>query len=716
MRWMRPAAVAASVLIAAGSCRSHPTRIVSTPELPEARDSARKEGGSPAWIEFPGPPADGHYFSAAVGDLNADGLQDIVAGAFEPGGVAAWLARPDDTWETAFVPLPSSEVREVVLSDLDGDGRDEIIAVSRGGIEGIQILAAPPAGPWKAPRSLSAGRKYEAVASGDLNGDGRMDLAAAKGGEGPDGGIEVLLGDGRGGFDGGFAPVSSGSFRDLILRDLDGDGNADLLAAGWGLADGVRVFLGDGRGGFIDARVLGAPGNYRGLALGDLDGDGREDLAAAMYRSGLRVFMDHRGTAEICPILEEGSFWSVVIADEDGDRQGEVYASSSNGLGILAFEHEQGCQFERLEAGLPDREVWYGLIALEKSRRLPAGLLAAGFGTGLRLFMRAGASAPPSGTAPRLAGAGEEAEDPFARGNDAFTSALGYDEYRLGVGDEVKVRIFDGSDAQEVEAIIQSDGDLFVPARGVGSIKASGISPTQLKAGILEKARVVWREPDVEVVVTGYKAHNVSLLGEIRGTARTDSGPGQYPLLGKTRVVDFVSKHGGPTEGADLNRVQLIRPSGMSSYLNLYRAIFASDQRENPILNVGDTIFVPSVALSNRKVFVLGEVHRPGLLELRENITLLEAIARAEGLTDEAVMKSVVVIRGGLTSPQLVAVNLEELLERGDMASDIELRNGDVVYVPRKFLADLKDFFSAIQPALNLIEDIFIVRELVDEN
>jgi polysaccharide export outer membrane protein len=405
-----------------------------------------------------------------------------------------------------------------------------------------------------------------------------------------------------------------------------------------------------------------------------------------------------------------------MLADGNENGTEEIYAPSTNGLGILVWEHVKDCSFRAVASGLPDRDVWYGLALGPVRSGGGEELIAAGYAGGIRVFAPSHAVTGPGGTGSLLVQAPEDAREQWANGNDVFTTALGFDEYRLGVGDLVRLRVFNGVDVQEVEADVQSDGQIFVPVRGVGSVEAAGFSPTQLKRTLLGRAREVWVEPEVEVVVVKYRAHKIALLGEVRTTARVDSGPGQYPLEGKTRAVDFLSKHGGPTERADLNRVQLIRPSGRSSYLNLYKAIFASDRRENPILNNGDTLFVPSVALSNRKVFVLGEVRQPGLMELRENITLLEAVARAEGFTQKAVLKQVLVIRGGLTSPELIAVNIKDLLERGDMSSDLVLRNGDVVYVPRRVVADVKEAFSAIQPALNLIEDIFIIRELTKDD
>jgi polysaccharide export outer membrane protein len=243
-------------------------------------------------------------------------------------------------------------------------------------------------------------------------------------------------------------------------------------------------------------------------------------------------------------------------------------------------------------------------------------------------------------------------------------------------------------------------------------VPAAGRSPTQLKAEIQELAAKVWREAEVEVVVLEYRAHKVALLGEIRSTARANSGPGQYAISGKTRVVEFISKHGGPTDHADLNHVQLIRPDGRSSYLNLYKAVLSSDQSENPIINRGDTVFVPSLSLSNRRLIVLGEVNEPGLIELRDDITLLEAVARAGGFNPRAYLQNIIVIRGGLEAPEVTAVNIRAALEGGDLSVDLTLRSGDIVYVPHRKLVTFKEVMASLQPIFRLILDALTIREL----
>lgn len=118
---------------------------------------------------------------------------------------------------------------------------------------------------------------------GDVNGDRKADLVTTHGGDPL---LSVLLGDGRGSFtEVRGSPFDIGQKAWCVaLVDLNGDGNADVVAA----ADsGVRVVLGDGRGGF--AHAPGSPfatrkGTWR-LAVADVNADGKSDVATSNLES-----------------------------------------------------------------------------------------------------------------------------------------------------------------------------------------------------------------------------------------------------------------------------------------------------------------------------------------------------------------------------------------------------------------------------------------------
>ncbi|MFN7996637.1 MAG: VCBS repeat-containing protein [Bryobacteraceae bacterium] len=119
-----------------------------------------------------------------------------------------------------------------------------------------------------------------AVSIGDFNNDGSPDFAVEEGGV-----IEVLVGNGRGGF------VSKGSFPEselssfafvsaLLLADFNGDGLLDVAAAD-GFDDNVPVLLGNGDGTLGEPRLIVGGGHTAAAVSADFNADGRPDIALA---------------------------------------------------------------------------------------------------------------------------------------------------------------------------------------------------------------------------------------------------------------------------------------------------------------------------------------------------------------------------------------------------------------------------------------------------
>jgi len=90
----------------------------------------------------------------------------------------------------------------------------------------------------------------------------------------------------------------------------------------------------------------------------------------------------------------------------------------------------------------------------------------------------------------------------------------------------------------------------------------------------------------------------------------------------------------------------------------------------------------------SKKVTVLGEFIKPGLVELTKNSTLLEVISSAGGITDKAgetlhIQRKVMKPGSGKDTDVTITVELKRLLEDGDVKMNIQVRDGDSIYVPK---------------------------------
>lgn len=105
------------------------------------------------------------------------------------------------------------------------------------------------------------------------------------------------------------------------------------------------------------------------------------------------------------------------------------------------------------------------------------------------------------------------------------------------------------------------------------------------------------------------------------------------------------------------------------------------------------------------RIYVLGEVAKPGLYELEKQHTLLDAIGVAGGYTKDALKKKVYIIRKDSTNKP-VAVNLLRLLREGDMSQNYLLHDGDAVYLAPNGRIDIsRDILPFISLAAQIADD-----------
>ncbi len=163
----------------------------------------------------------------------------------------------------------------------------------------------------------------------------------------------------------------------------------------------------------------------------------------------------------------------------------------------------------------------------------------------------------------------------------------------------------------------------------------------------------------------------LTVLGEIRT-------PGHLvvPIGEDLTVLDAIGEIGGGlTERADRTSALVIRANQTSRRIDLKALLQDGDMSQNLTLGPGDVV----VVLQAGKVSVLGEVNEPSSFEITEPITVLEALAQAGSVTTDADLAKGQLI----TAAGVVLIDLEGLLERGEMDQNMTVHPGDVVMVPR---------------------------------
>lgn len=233
--------------------------------------------------------------SVAVGDFNSDGTLDLAVAstvlysgynASYPGAVEydVLLGHGDGSFgapsRNKISFGDSIYTAAVTVADFNNDGKlDFAMALATQFSQNVTVALGTGAGALGPATSFTVGYAPEAVAAGDVNGDGKVDLVTANlSGDS----VSVLLGSGTGSF-GAAQDYDAGSQpRSVAMADFDGDGKIDLVSAN---AVGVTVLLGNGTGSF-KGPVSVAAGSYPfGVAVGDFNGDGRRDVVSANANS-----------------------------------------------------------------------------------------------------------------------------------------------------------------------------------------------------------------------------------------------------------------------------------------------------------------------------------------------------------------------------------------------------------------------------------------------
>jgi hypothetical protein len=222
----------------------------------------------------------------AVGDLNEDGLTDVVVAYTDSSQLGLLLSSrgPEAEFFTGtpiVLPLAGGP-SAVAIGDVNGDGPlDVVVALETA--DAIAVLLGDGDGGLGAPATFAAGNAPLGLALGRFDPDAALDVAVLHYPEGDvlvNGSVSVLIADGDGGFSVASTTDVGANPASIAPGDLDADGWLDLAVANQG-GDDVSVLFGNGDGGFGAALAVPAGKTPTSVAIGDFNGDKHLDLATA---------------------------------------------------------------------------------------------------------------------------------------------------------------------------------------------------------------------------------------------------------------------------------------------------------------------------------------------------------------------------------------------------------------------------------------------------
>lgn len=301
---------------------------------------------------------DHQFIHAEVLDVDGDERPDFIGARYDP-GLIVWLhnpgGEPRGEWTARIVDSQVHGIHGLLVADVDGDGRPDLIANSaqpKGEFPESVVWYRTPDRPREAdrwPRFIAADGDAPGLTHylgcGDVNGDGRADImTAAKGGPmAPDG-----TGDWFAYWEAPADPASRGWTKRLVARgepgatnilpgDVNGDGRIDLVCSrGHGV--GLVWFAGpDWTPHQIDATLEGP----HCLVLADLDGDGDLDVATCAKDSRKTVWFENDGRGRFSPhvIDDDQAAYDIRAVDIDGDGDLDLLVAGQTSRNVVWYEN-----------------------------------------------------------------------------------------------------------------------------------------------------------------------------------------------------------------------------------------------------------------------------------------------------------------------------------------------------------------------------------------
>ncbi|MDX8412802.1 MAG: FG-GAP-like repeat-containing protein, partial [Mariprofundales bacterium] len=298
------------------------------------------------------------YLSAAAGvvsspmsvttaDLNADNYTDVIVGNFSSNNIGVLLGTGTGAFATAvnYTTGTSTNPAGVATGDFNGDGKLDVATANLTSSD-VSILLGDGFGAFASPVKVAAGTP--GFNTGDFNGDGKMDLLVT---DGSSSSVKLLLNNGVGGAVSFAAPVISTTLipaGGFVTGEFNGDGNTDLVVftGTVNAAFPINVMLGSASGTFSSAGkyttiahgAFTVPG-VTSVAVADYNGDGNMDFAVSHWSNAsspiVLFFGDGAGgfTKDTTTYPVTGTSQQIITADFNGDGNADL-AVANRGQGI----------------------------------------------------------------------------------------------------------------------------------------------------------------------------------------------------------------------------------------------------------------------------------------------------------------------------------------------------------------------------------------------
>lgn len=276
----------------------------------------------------------------------------------------------------------------------------------------------------------------------------------------------------------------------------------------------------------------------------------------------------------------------------------------------------------------------------------------------------------------------------------ADTPAVAGVNYRIVEEDVLRMDVWGEPQLSNMQMQVTPDGRINAPY--LGDLEVVGKTQVEVADEISKKLADLDIVIDAKVQISLITMHRaqVWVLGAV-------ARPGSFEFKDGDTLLHAIAQGGSYTDDAMLESATLTRKGADAAVPVDLRKLLNGDFSQNQVLQNGDALFIPHEDYNN-KIYVLGQVNRPGQYSLKDKTTLLAAISLAGGQTQRASITKTVVVRGDPAKPERVTTDLGRLFGKGDMTQDVALKPGDIVVVPETKKVEWSTIASIISAAVNV--------------
>lgn len=241
----------------------------------------------------------------------------------------------------------------------------------------------------------------------------------------------------------------------------------------------------------------------------------------------------------------------------------------------------------------------------------------------------------------------------------------------------------------KIQIMIKSN--LLEKLETVDVIRISGLTIKEAQDSLTKVFLKYYKDISVKLTLIGLRSGVVLVMGEVYY-------PGTYYAMPVERVSQIIAKAGGITPNGSKINIKLIREKETLE-VDIEKFENEGDITANPFVQSGDKIYVPPITNSIQikgAVFGRGEYRlrtsvttierertSTGIYELRDNERIKDVLKRAGGITPWADLDNAYIERKIPNASSIkIPINLRKLLLENDLSYNLELKNGDIIYIP----------------------------------